>query len=216
MTSALDAERGYVEVGSADELREMFGVPKQRAITKERTRLLDVDREWLAAASFCLIATSDADGNLDVSPKGDPAGFVHVLDDHTLAIPDRPGNNRVDGFTNILANPHVGLLFLIPGRPDSLRVNGRARLVREAPFFDGMVVKGHRPRLAIVVEVEQIFFHCPKAFLRSSLWRPETWNPTAVESHARLVKRVQETEETVEELEEYYGPSYEKGMYEIR
>ncbi|HEY1177756.1 MAG TPA: pyridoxamine 5'-phosphate oxidase family protein [Phytomonospora sp.] len=200
-------------ITSAEELREMYGTPKERAITKERTRLLDVDREWLAAAPFCLVATSNARGDLDVSPKGDPAGFVRVLDDRTIAIPDRPGNNRVDGFTNILDNPHVGLLFVIPGRPDSLRINGRARLVRDAPFFDDMVVKGHRPKLAIVVDVEQIFFHCPKAFLRSSLWKPESWNPAAVESHSRLIKRVQETSETLEELEAYYGPSYEQNMY---
>lgn len=211
MTSTVDG--GVVAVTSLDELRELYGAPKERAVTKERRRLLDVDREWLAASPFCLIATSDADGNVDVSPKGDPAGFAHVLDDHTLAIPDRPGNNRVDGFTNILANPHVGLLFVIPGRSDSLRINGRARLVREAPFFDDMVVKGHRPKLAILVEVEQIFFHCAKAFLRSSLWKPETWDPTVVESHARLIKRVQDTPETVEELEAYYGPSYEANMY---
>ena len=204
---------GVVEVTSLEELREMYGEPKERAVTKERSRLLDVDREWLAASPFCLIATSDANGRLDVSPKGDPAGFVHVLDDRTIAIPDRPGNNRVDGFTNILANPRVGLLFAIPGRPDTLRVNGSARLVREAPFLDAMTVKGHRPKLAILVTVEEVFFHCPKAFLRSSLWKPETWNPAAVESHPRLIKRVQETAETLEELEAYYGPSYEQRMY---
>lgn len=211
MTSTVDGD--VVAITSVDELRELYGTPKSRAVTKERTRLLDVDREWLAVAPFCLVATSDAEGNLDVSPKGDPGGFVHVLDDHTIAIPDRPGNNRVDGFTNILANPHVGLLFVIPGRPDSLRVNGRARLVREAPFFDDMIVKGHRPKLAILVEVEQVFFHCGKAFMRSSLWRPEAWNPTAVDSHPKLIKRVQEVEETLEELEAYYGPSYEQNMY---
>jgi len=211
MTSTVDGD--VVAITSVDELRELYGLPKARAVSKERTRLLDVDREWLAAAPFCLIATSDAEGNLDVSPKGDPGGFAHVLDDHTLAIPDRPGNNRVDGFTNILSNPHVGLLFVIPGRPDTLRINGRARLVREAPYFDDMVVKGHRPKLAIVVEVEQIFFHCAKAFMRSSLWRPETWDPMAVDSHPKLIKRVQEVEESLEELEAYYGPSYEQNMY---
>ncbi|GIG63924.1 pyridoxamine 5'-phosphate oxidase family protein [Phytomonospora endophytica] len=209
--TTVDSE--LVTITGVEELRELYGMPKERAVTKERTRLLDVDREWLAAAPFCLIATSDAEGNVDVSPKGDPAGFAHVLDERTLAIPDRPGNNRVDGFTNILANPHVGLLFVIPGRPDSLRINGRARLVREAPFFDDMIVKGHRPKLAVLVDVEQVFFHCAKAFLRSSLWKPETWNPAAVDTHARLIKRVQETEETLEELEAYYGPSYEQNMY---
>ncbi|NUS03485.1 MAG: pyridoxamine 5'-phosphate oxidase family protein, partial [Nonomuraea sp.] len=181
----------WAEIGSEDELRELLGEVMPRAVSKERVRLHERDREWLAASPFCLIATSDAEGNCDVSPKGDPAGFVHVIDDTTIAIPDRPGNRRADGFLNILKNPHVGLVFLIPGRNETLRVNGRARLVREAPFFDEMIVKGHRPHLALVVEIEQIFFHCAKAFLRSQLWKPESWDPTVLPSHARLVKEVQ-------------------------
>ena len=111
------------------------------------------------------------------------------------------------------ANPHVGLLFLIPGRGDTLRINGRARLLRDAPFFDEMVVKGHRPQLALVVEIEQIFFHCAKAFLRSELWQPETWRPDAIPAHAALVKAVQDTPETLEELVEYYGPQYVSRLY---
>ena len=103
----------------------------------------------------------------------------------TLAIPDRPGNKRVDGFLNVLANPHVGLVFLIPGRGDTLRVNGSARLLRDAPFFDDMVVKGNRPALALLVEVEEVFFHCAKAFLRSQLWKPETWNPYKIVSFGK-------------------------------
>jgi PPOX class probable FMN-dependent enzyme len=203
----------YVEVGSEAELRELLGEPMPRAVTKERTLLHERDREWLAASPFCLIATSGPDGACDVSPKGDPPGFAHVIDDTTIAIPDRPGNRRVDGFRNILANPHVGLVFLVPGRGETLRINGRARLVREAPFFDGMIVKGNRPKLALVVEIEQIFFHCAKAFLRSSLWRPETWNPDGLPSHAHIVKSVQATQETLEELERYYGPEYLTRLY---
>jgi PPOX class probable FMN-dependent enzyme len=181
-------------------------------VTKERVRLHERDRQWLAASPFCLIATSDDQGNCDVSPKGDPAGFVHVIDDTTIAIPDRPGNRRADGFLNILKNPHVGLVFVVPGRNETLRVNGRARLVREAPFFDELIVKGHRPHLALVVEIEQIFFHCGKAFLRSSLWKPDTWG-NDLPSHARLVKDVQKVEESLEELETYYGEAYLKKLY---
>lgn len=204
----------WVEIESEAELRELLGEVLPRAATKERTRLHERDRQWLAASPFCLIATADAEGNCDVSPKGDPAGFVHVIDDTTIAIPDRPGNRRADGFRNVLANPHVGMIFLIPGRNETLRINGRARLVREAPFFDEMVVKGHRPRLALVVEIEQIFFHCAKAFLRSSLWKPENWGPDALPSHATLVKEVQVTPETLAELEEYYSDSnYRKKLY---
>jgi PPOX class probable FMN-dependent enzyme len=203
----------FTEISSEEELRDLLGAPLPRAVAKERVRLHERDREWLAASPFCFIATADPTGACDVSPKGDPPGFTHVIDDVTIAIPDRPGNRRADGFRNILANPHVGLIYLVPGRSETLRINGRARLVRDAAFFDEMIVKGHRPHLAIVVEIEQIFFHCAKAFLRSSLWKPETWNPDVLPSHARIVKSVQQTEETLEELERHYGPEYAKRLY---
>lgn len=203
-----------VEVTSPDELRELLGEPTPRAVLKERRALHPRDREWLAASPFVLVATSGADGTCDVSPKGDPPGFTHVIDDTTIAIPERPGNRRADGFHNVLSNPHVGLIYLVPGRNETLRINGRARLVREAPFFDEMIVKGHRPQLALVVEIEQIFFHCAKAFLRSNLWKPQTWHPELLPSHARIVKDVQSTAETLAELEEYYRPeNYTRKLY---
>jgi hypothetical protein len=204
---------GYRVISSAAELREMIGEPMPQAVTKERTRLHERDREWLAAAPFCLIATADADGNCDVSPKGDPPGFTRVLDDTTIAIPDRPGNRRADGFLNVLSNPHVGLIYLVPGRTETLRINGRATLVRDAPFFGEMIVKGHRPPLALIIDIEQIFFHCPKSFLRSSLWKPDTWNPDALPSHAAIVSSVQETGKTLDELERHYGPAYADRLY---
>ncbi|MBG6101861.1 pyridoxamine 5'-phosphate oxidase family protein [Micromonospora vinacea] len=202
-----------VEITSHEELRELLGVPSARAANKERTRLHERDREWLGASPFCLIATAGADGSCDVSPKGDPAGFTLVLDDTTIALPERPGNRRADGYRNILDNPHVGLLFLIPGRTDTLRINGRARLVSDAQWFDDMVVKGHRPVLAVVVEIEQIFYHCAKAFLRSALWQPETWQPEALPSRARLIKEVEASTESLEDLERYYGPEYATKIY---
>ncbi|MDH2428489.1 pyridoxamine 5'-phosphate oxidase family protein [Sphaerisporangium sp. TRM90804] len=208
----MPGDSGYVEVTSRAELRELVGEPMPRALAKERAVLHEMDRRWLATSPFCLVATAGPDG-CDVSPKGDPPGFTHVLDDSTIAIPDRPGNRRVDGFANVLDNPHVGLLYMIPGRGETLRVNGRGRLVREAPFFDAMVVKGHRPRLALLVEIDQIFFHCAKAFMRSSLWSPETWNPGALPSHATIVKAVQATQESLEELERYYGAQYAAKLY---
>lgn len=204
---------GLVEVTSPDELRDLLGEVHPRAATKDRARLHERDREWLAASPFCLVATASSDGTCDVSPKGDPPGFTLVVDDQTIALPERPGNRRADGFHNILANPHVGLIYLIPGRKETLRINGRARLVRDAPFFDEMVVKGHRPQFALLVEIEQIFFHCPKAFLRSALWKPESWTPERLPSHATLVKSVQEVTETLEELETYYGASYADRLY---
>jgi hypothetical protein len=198
---------GWTEIGSAAELRELLGTPKQRAVTKERTRLHEMDREWLAASPFCVVATSDSRGRCDASPKGDPAGsLIHVLDDTTIAIAERPGNRRADGYLNVLSNPHVGILSLIPGRNETLRINGRARLVRDAPFFDDLVVRGHRPVLVLLVEIEQIFFHCPKSFMRSQLWQTDAWHPEVLPSHATLVKKVQDTPETLEELEEYYSP----------
>ncbi|MBZ4318343.1 pyridoxamine 5'-phosphate oxidase family protein [Streptomyces huiliensis] len=205
----------WVEITEPGELTELLGEPVPRVRDKVRDRLGELDRQWLESSPFCLVATSDADGNCDVSPKGDPAGgLALVLDDTTLAIAERPGNRRADGFHNVLANPHVGLVFLVPGRGDTLRVNGRARLVREAPFLDRMTVKGHRPVLALLVEVEEVFFHCSKAFLRSELWKPETWRPDGVASRARIAKVLERPEDSLEELETYYGPGYAARLYD--
>ncbi|GEP33941.1 phosphohydrolase [Nocardioides szechwanensis] len=205
----------WTEITTADELVGLLGEPNERAANKGRTALLDVDRDWLAASPFCVMATSSATGILDASPKGDPAGsLVHVIDDATIALAERPGNRRADGYRNIIDNPHVGLCFVIPGRGDTLRINGRARLVCDAPFFDDQVVKGHRPLLAVVVDIEEIFFHCSKAFLRSQLWKPETWDPTGrVPRRAVLAHDVEPNGMTVEELDVYYGPGYERGLY---
>lgn len=205
---------GYVEITSEAEIRELLGEVRRRAARKERTRLHELDRRWLAASPFCLVATADAAGTCDVSPKGDPPGFTHVIDDTTIALPDRPGNRRADGFRNIVANPHIGLLFMIPGRGDTLRINGRARLLRDAPFFDEMTVQDHRPHLAILVEIEQIFFHCAKAFMRSSLWRTQNWNPDELPSVPEIIKGLQGDEEDLEELRRYYGPAYAERLYQ--
>ncbi|MGA5565498.1 pyridoxamine 5'-phosphate oxidase family protein [Streptomyces platensis] len=204
---------GLVEITSKTELRELIGEPSSHAAHKTRHRLHDLDRQWLARSPFCVIATADAQGRCDVSPKGDPAGFTHVLDDTTLVIPDRPGNKRMDGWMNVLDNPQVGLNYLLPGRGDTLRINGRARLLRDAPFFDALTVKGHRPRLALLVEVEEIFYHCSKAFLRSDLWKPETWHPDALPSRARIVKGLEAPDLPLEMLEAHYGPQYAERLY---
>ncbi|MGT2427097.1 MSMEG_1061 family FMN-dependent PPOX-type flavoprotein [Amnibacterium kyonggiense] len=206
----------WTEVDTLDALVALIGEPGERARTKSRPALVDVDRAWLAASPFCVMATADADGRCDASPKGDPVGrLAHVIDDRTIAIAERPGNKRADGYRNILVNPHVGLTFFIPGRGDTLRINGRARLVSDAPFFDDLVVKGHRPLLAVVVDIEDVFFHCAKAFMRSGLWEPETWEPYgAVPRRAVLAKQVEPDERTVEQLDEYYRPeNYGAGLY---
>jgi hypothetical protein len=202
-----------IAVADEAELRAILGDPIPRVAAKDRPSLSEDQVRWLTASPFCLVATSGADGSCDVSPKGDPPGFTLVLDEKTLVIPDRPGNRRGDGFRNVLANPHVGLIYLIPGRGDTLRVNGRATLVRDAPYFDDLVVSGHRPDLALVVDIQQVYFHCSKAFLRSKLWDPAAWNPDAVPSRAKIAKRMERPDDSIEELERYYGPSYAEKLY---
>jgi uncharacterized protein len=209
------APANSADITKPEELRELLGEVLPRAAVKERAALHARDREWIAHSPFLVISTSDADGNCDASPKGDPPGFVKVIDDATIAIPERPGNRRGDGYFNILLNPHVGLLFLIPGRPETLRINGRARLVRDAPYFDEMIVNDHRPILALEVTIDTIFFHCAKAFMRSHLWKPETWRPDVLPSNACLVKEVSPAiTQTLDELEDYYRPeNYERSLY---
>ncbi|MFY9809177.1 MAG: pyridoxamine 5'-phosphate oxidase family protein [Pseudonocardiaceae bacterium] len=202
------------EITSEAQLRELLGEPLPRVAGKARPGLHDYDKQWLARSPLCLVATSGADGSCDVSPKGDPPGFTLVLDDTTIAIPERPGNRRADGFRNILTNPHVGLIYLVPGREDTLRINGAARLVSDAPFFDQMQVKGHRPLLALVVAIDQVFYHCAKAFLRANLWQPATWNADAVPSRAQIAQRIERPHDALEDLERYYGPAYANRLYE--
>ncbi len=202
-----------VEVTGEQELIDILGTPLPRVAGKDRPRLHEVDRRWLADSPLCLIATAASDGSCDVSPKGDPPGFALVLDDTTIAIPERPGNRRADGYRNILSNPHVGLIFLIPGRGDTLRINGRARLVRDAPFFDRMVLKGHRPVLALVVDIEQVFYHCSKAFLRSALWDAGTWQAQQAPPRPVIAKAVERPDEPLAALETYYGAGYGEHLY---
>lgn len=200
-------------VTSLAELEGIVGVPTAAAANKVRDRLHEVDRAFIAATPLAFVATRGADGGLDVSPKGDPAGFIRVLDEATIAIPERPGNRRVDGFRNVLADPHVGLILTIPGRGDTLRINGRGSILRDAPFFDEMVVKGHRPLLALVVEVDEVFFHCSKAFLRSAAWDPATWAPDAAPRRAVIAHAIERPDDSIEQLDAYYGPSYAERLY---
>jgi PPOX class probable FMN-dependent enzyme len=206
----------WTTIDDLEALTEVIGEPLPRTRDKARPALLQVDRDWLAASPFCIVATTGADGTCDASPKGDPAGqLVHVLDDRTIAIAERPGNRRADGYRNILGNPHVGMIFVIPGRGDTLRINGRARLVRDAPFFDEMIVKGHRPLLAVVVEIDEVFHHCSKAFLRSGLWDAATWDPEGrVPRRAVIAQLCERPDDALEELDAYYDEAdYSRGLY---
>ncbi|MFD5027718.1 MSMEG_1061 family FMN-dependent PPOX-type flavoprotein [Streptomyces sp. NPDC058373] len=166
---------GYTELTGVEELDALLGVPHPIVIDKVHDRLADEDLDLLARAPFCSLATADAEGNCDVSPRGGTPGFTHVLDPGTIALPDRPGNRRGDSFRNILTNPHVGLLYLIPGVMEVLRINGRARILTDAPFFDALVEKNQRPKLALVVEIDEIYRHCPASLRRSGVWTPGTW-----------------------------------------
>jgi PPOX class probable FMN-dependent enzyme len=192
------------EVTTIEDLRAIVGHPLAPAANKVKSSLSDAQRDWLSHSPLGFVATTDAEGRVDVSPKGDPPGFVHVIDDTTIAIPERPGNRRVDGFLNVLQRPRVGTVFLIPGRGDTLRINGTARIMADAPYFDAMVVGGKRPILALEIAVDEVFFHCPKAFLRSDAWKPDTWDPTAVPSVAQLAKAIK-PDMTDAQLEEYYA-----------
>ena len=192
------------EVTSVDELRAIVGQPNSAVANKVKDRLSDAQRDWLAHSPLGFVATTDANGRVDVSPRGDPAGFVYVIDASTIAIPERPGNKRVDGFVNVLQRPRVGTVFLIPGRGDTLRINGTARIMSDADYFDAMAVDGKRPILALEIDVDEVFFHCPKAFLRSDAWKPETWEPDAVPSVARLAKAIK-PDQSDAELDEYYS-----------
>ncbi|NLU84812.1 pyridoxamine 5'-phosphate oxidase family protein [Rhodococcus sp. HNM0569] len=206
---------GHV-VTDAAELRALVGEPTERAKGKTRPALSAMHLEFLARSPLAMIATCDADGNMDVSPKGDPPGFAHVLDETHLAVPERPGNKRMDGFHNVLTDPRVATLWLVPGRGDTLRINGRARIVRDASYFDRCVVKGHRPSLALEIEVQQVFFHCSKAFMRSRAWEPESWNVEGLPSPAQIAKAFA-PDASLAELEEYYtGPGYAESMYRGR
>ncbi|MDB5858850.1 MAG: pyridoxamine 5-phosphate oxidase [Ramlibacter sp.] len=166
-------------VGCEAELRAVLGPALPRSVKKEIRRLDQHCRALIGSSPFVLVASSDAQGRCDVSPKGDVPGFVQVLDDETLAIPDRPGNRRADTFCNVLQNPHVGLLFLIPGKLETLRVNGRAQIVRDEDLRARTRVAGKLPALVLVVGVEQAFIHCGKCMIRSSLWQPAAWPDVA-------------------------------------
>lgn len=164
-------------IASHGDLRKIYKTPEPTAgsIRKELRALDGHCRSFIAKSPFVLIGSSDGAGNADVTPKGDRPGFASVLDETTIAIPDRPGNNRLDTLENILVNPAVGLLFLIPGMNETLRVNGEARITVDQALREQLAVDGKLPLSVIVVRVKAVYMHCAKAFMRSALWQPESW-----------------------------------------
>ncbi len=189
-------------VTQESEIRAVLGESTERARNKQLTALDRHCREFIAASPFLLMSSCDAEGNMDISPKGDPAGFVRVLDDTTLAIPDRLGNRRIDTFRNLLQNSRIGLLFLIPGKQETLRVAGTAMIVRDRWLREQMAVADKLPDFATVVRVQEAFFHCPKCMIRSKLWRHSDWPDVhGLASLAQVLVEEAKLKTTVEETQ---------------
>jgi PPOX class probable FMN-dependent enzyme len=160
-------------IENPERLREIYGAPSERAVNKEQRRFDRHCRDFIARSPFLVIASADPSGRCDASPKGDAPGFVQVVDDATLLIPDRLGNNRVDTLGNLVGRPGVGLIFFVPGVNETLRVNGRARVTTDPALLEPLAVNGKVPRSGILVAADEIYFHCGKALIRSDLWNPE-------------------------------------------
>lgn len=160
-----------------DALRSVIGEPTALVRAKVGDRLNNLTRQFVERSPFLCLATAAADGTCDVSPRGDPAGFVRVVDEKTLLLPDRPGNRLADSMRNVLQNPHVALLFVIPGVTDTFRVNGRATIVSDPELLEPCAVEGKVPKLGLRIEIDEAFTHCSKAFLRAQLWDPARYVP---------------------------------------
>jgi uncharacterized protein len=171
----------------AEQLRELYGPAMERAVRKDIARLDEMCRRLIATAPMLFVSSVSAEGRMDVTPRGGPPGFVTVLDERRLAIPDATGNRRLDTLENVVATGRVGLIFVIPGRDTTLRVNGRACVTAEPELLDRLTPVGKPPRTAIVVEAEEVFAHCPKAFVRSRLWDPDSWpDPAGLPTSAEV------------------------------
>jgi len=198
------------------ELREVLGEPNDLVKAKIADRLNPLTRRFVERSPFVVVATGRPDGGLDVSPRGDPPGFVRILDDRTLLLPDRPGNKLADTLTNLLEDDRIALLFLIPGVNDTFRVNGRARIVDDPGLLADSVVEGKAPQLGILVEVEEAYTQCPKAMLRSDLWNPERHvDRSELPSSGEILRSVADPALDVEEYEEARAERYRRrdGFY---
>ena len=202
-------------VKTEDQLRSIMGKPGELVRKKVISYLDEHCKDFLSRSPFLVIATTDELGNCDVSPRGDRPGFALVLDDKHLVIPERPGNRRIDTLRNILANPKAGLLFLIPGLGETLRVNGKASLVKDDVLLERMAVNGKKPLIGIGIEVEECFIHCAKAMKRSGLWEPETWSEKdSLPNAARiLLDHTKITDITENDLNQALQEDYEKELY---
>lgn len=202
-------------IQTEERLREITGEPGDLARDKVIDHVDTHVANFIAHAPFLLLSTRGADGREDISPKGDPAGFVRVLDPKTLAIPDRPGNRRMDSFSNLIVDDQIGLIFLIPGHKDTLRISGRAQIVRDDALAETMAVKGRAPALILIVHVEEASMHCPKCMIRSGLWSPEQWpDPVNVPNLAEIIMdHANEQTRALEEVSAYIETSNRTTLY---
>ncbi|MBM7662086.1 PPOX class probable FMN-dependent enzyme [Bacillus mesophilus] len=202
-------------VSNEHELRSFLGEPSLLAGNKVITKLDSHCKTIIQHSPFLVISTSNSDGTCDASPRGDAPGFVYIVDEHHVIIPERPGNKRADSIHNILTNPHVGLIFMIPGMEETLRINGRAFIIRDQHWLEKMSAQHKVPHLGIVVEIEEIFMHCAKAFKRSHLWNPDSWPKRQdLPSMAEVLKdHVKKEELTVETINDTLKESYSKRLY---
>jgi uncharacterized protein len=197
-----------------EELRAHYRQPGDGAVRKEMRALDQHAKGFLKRSPFVLIGSSDGNGNADVTPKGDKPGFVAVLDDTTIAVPDRPGNNRLDTLENIVANPAVGLIFLIPGMDETLRINGSARITVDQALRERLVAEGKLPTAVIVVAIKAVYMHCAKAFMRSQLWKPASWPDRAsLPTLGQILKDQLALAETAEVTDRALAESYSKSMW---
>ncbi|MEM6847211.1 MAG: MSMEG_1061 family FMN-dependent PPOX-type flavoprotein [Pseudomonadota bacterium] len=189
-------------IDSIDALRERVRPPARMSVEKVIDHIDDLAAEFIASTPFIVISSVRADGQVDLSPRGDPPGFMKVLDRKTLAIPDRPGNRRADTFTNVITNPEIGIFCMIPGQDHTLRLAGRAEVLDDPALAETMVVAGHKPPLLLKVTVTRLLSHCAKAMVRSHIWKPERWPDGAnVPSHGKLVKTHGALSQTFDEME---------------
>jgi hypothetical protein len=202
------------EICTIEELRSIYRNPAGPAVAKQHAAIDDHDRAFIAHAPFVIVSTADAEGRCDVSPKGGPPGFVKVLDDGSVALPDLSGNNRLDSLQNMLDNPGVALLFLIPGVDETLRVNGRARLSTDPAVLAAAAVGDVVPKVAVVVDVEEAFIHCAKALRRGAVWQREQWPDTSdMPPVAQMLRDQAVPELTVEQVEVVLEDGYQKTLW---
>lgn len=201
-------------ITSIAQLEALFGQPKHTSVAKQSEALSPLEQEFVRSSPFHLLATANSDGACDVSPRGDPPGSVQILCDRTLLLPERAGNKRIDSLRNIVVNPHVGLLFLVPGMDETLRINGRARLTTHESLLARFPMQGKIPELAIIVHTDEVYMHCARAFRRSKLWDVSTWPESgSVPAMPAVLKAKLDLPEPLEAIAEEREERYRQTLY---